>query len=72
MTDPNRVAELAAFDQALAERWEIALTARCGLPSCNREPGERCVNVIDGAPRDEPHWNRWARGLSVRGGERDA
>lgn len=51
------------MSETLTERWEIALTATCGLPSCSRKPGDRCVNTVTGEPRDEPHWNRWARGL---------
>jgi hypothetical protein len=50
----------------LAERWVIALTVTCGLPSCAQVPGDRCINTVNGEPRDEPHWNRWARGEQAR------
>jgi hypothetical protein len=46
----------------LEERWAIALTMTCDLFGCLRKPGERCVNSVDGRPRDEPHWNRVSRG----------
>lgn len=41
----------------------IALTVKCGLPGCEAEPGQPCVNSVTGeGPRDQPHWSRWAKG----------
>jgi hypothetical protein len=43
-----------------------ALTVRCGLPGCDQPPGEPCVSTADSKfQRDNPHYNRWARGLQA-------
>jgi hypothetical protein len=48
-----------------AER-AAALTVRCGLPGCDQPPGEPCVSTADSKfQRDNPHYNRWARGLQA-------
>jgi hypothetical protein len=43
-----------------------ALLVSCALKGCGAQPGEPCVNSIDGSPRDEPHWNRVVRGRRAR------
>lgn len=48
-----------------AEDWADALKAGCGLMHCERPPGDPCVNVINGKPRELPHWNRVVRGRSM-------
>jgi hypothetical protein len=53
-------------DQDIAD----ALLVRCGLPGCERPPGEACVNSVNGkGPREEPHWNRVVRGRLANRGE---
>ena len=48
-----------------------ALTVRCGLPGCDQPPGEPCVSTADSKfQRDNPHYNRWARGLQATSQQR--
>lgn len=53
-----------------AER-AAALTVRCGSPGCDQPPGEPCVSTVDGKfQRDNPHYNRMARGLQATSQQR--